>query len=47
MASVSRRARLRECHPATHNPLSAHPFSCDPAPEAGCTDLQSAARLEP
>ena len=47
MASVSRRARLRECHPATHNPLSAHPFLCDPAPEAGCTDLQSAARLEP
>ncbi|WP_439620237.1 S26 family signal peptidase [Hyphomonas sp.] len=24
--SVSRRARLRECHPATLNPLSAHPF---------------------
>ena len=47
MASGSRRARLRECHPATLNPLSAHPFLCDPAPECGCTDLQSAARLEP
>jgi len=46
MDSVSRRARLRECHPATLNPLSAHPFLCDPAPEGGCTDLQSAARLE-
>ena len=45
-ASGSRRARLRECHPATLNPLSAHPFLCDPAPEGGCTDLQSAARLE-
>ncbi|WP_197020302.1 S26 family signal peptidase [Hyphomonas sp. CY54-11-8] len=46
-ASGSRRARLRECHPATLNPLSAHPFLCDSAPEGGCTDLQSAARLEP
>ena len=46
-ASGSRRARLRECHPATLNPLSAHPFLCDPAPEGGCTNLQSAARLEP
>ena len=46
-ASGSRRARLRECHPATLNPLSAHPFLCDPAPEDGCTDLQSAVRLEP
>ncbi len=45
-ASGSRRARLRECHPATLNPLSAHPFLCDPAPEGGCADLQSAARLE-
>lgn len=45
-ASGSRRARLRECHPATLNPLFAHPFLCDPAPEDGCTDLQSAARLE-
>ena len=45
-ASGSRRARLRECHPATLNPLSAHPFLCDPAPQGGCTDLQSAARLE-
>ena len=46
-AFVSRRARLRECHPATLNPLSAHPFPCDPAPEGGCTDLLSAARVEP
>ena len=46
-ASGSRRARLRECHPATLNSLSAHPFLCDPAPDSGCTDLQSAARLEP
>ena len=45
--SVSRRARLRECHPATLNPLSAHPFLCDPAPEGGCTVLQSAAQVEP
>ncbi|MBA29678.1 S26 family signal peptidase [uncultured Hyphomonas sp.] len=46
-AFVSRRARLRECPPVTLNPLSAHPFPCDPAPEDGCTDLQSAAPLEP
>ncbi|MEQ3650973.1 S26 family signal peptidase [Hyphomonas sp.] len=46
-AFVSRRARLRECHTATLNPLSARPFSCDPVPEAGCTDLLSAARVEP
>ncbi len=43
-ASGARRARLRECHPATLNPLSARPFLCDPAPGGGCTDLQSAAR---
>ena len=46
-ASGSRRARLRECHPATLNPLSAHPFLCDPSPEGGCTDLQSATRPGP
>ena len=47
IASGSRRARLRECHPATLNPLSAHPFLCDPSPEGGCTDLQSATRPGP